>query len=154
MSSPSYWPAEPGSSESSRERFINLQCHAYCIVYCIAGKFGGLAVYITTTKIEYNICMAIWYRTAKFKSANILAIAILGSTAKFNISGNTVVCIIEDHYPSHRRPLPSPHTTPGLLGDPERSSNESPAGTSPMENVSASVSSSPWVSLLPLPLPR
>jgi hypothetical protein len=28
--------------------------------------------------------MAIPYRTAKFKSANILAIAILGSTAKFN----------------------------------------------------------------------
>ena len=30
------------------------------------------------------IRMAIPYRTAKFKSANILAIAILGSTAKFN----------------------------------------------------------------------
>ena len=28
--------------------------------------------------------MAIPYRTTKFKSANILAIAILGSTAKFN----------------------------------------------------------------------
>ena len=28
--------------------------------------------------------MAIPYGTAKFKSANILAIAILGSTAKFN----------------------------------------------------------------------
>ena len=28
--------------------------------------------------------MAIPYRTAKFKSANTLAIAILGSTAKFN----------------------------------------------------------------------
>ena len=28
--------------------------------------------------------MAILYRTAKFKSANIFAIAILGSTAKFN----------------------------------------------------------------------
>ena len=38
-------------------------------MYRVAGKFGGLAVYITT---------------AKFKSANILAIAILGSTAKFN----------------------------------------------------------------------
>ena len=37
--------------------------------YRIAGKFGGLAIYITT---------------AKLKSANILAIAILGSTAKFN----------------------------------------------------------------------
>ena len=29
-------------------------------------------------------CMAILYRTAKFKSTNILAIAILGSTTKFN----------------------------------------------------------------------
>ena len=28
--------------------------------------------------------MVILYRTAKFKSASILAIAILGSTAKFN----------------------------------------------------------------------
>jgi hypothetical protein len=28
--------------------------------------------------------MAIPYRTAKFKSANIIAIEILGSTAKFN----------------------------------------------------------------------
>ena len=54
-------------------------------------KFGSLAVYITTaklkcTKISYshNIRMAIPYRTAKFKSATILAIVILGSTAKFN----------------------------------------------------------------------
>ena len=59
----------------------------------IARKFGGLTVYITTTKlkIRHNFllayirtCMAIPYRTAKFKSVNILAIAILGSTAKFN----------------------------------------------------------------------
>ena len=50
-------------------------------------KFGGLAVYITTAnlksaKISYlhnYIRMAIPYRIAKFKSANILAIAILGS---------------------------------------------------------------------------
>ena len=47
-------------------------------------------VYITTTKLKSalfaykKICMAILYRTAKFKSANILAIVILGSTAKFN----------------------------------------------------------------------
>ena len=51
-------------------------------------KFGGLAVYITTaklkfTKISYSL-MAIPYQTGKFKSANILAIASLGSTAKFN----------------------------------------------------------------------
>ena len=31
-----------------------------------------------------QVCTAIWYRTTKFKSANILAIATLGSTAKFN----------------------------------------------------------------------
>jgi hypothetical protein len=50
-----------------------------------------LAVSITITKLEISqnfllayIRMAIPYRTAKFKSANILAMAILGSTAKFN----------------------------------------------------------------------
>ena len=54
-------------------------------------KFGSLAVYIITAKLKSAknfllayIRMAILYRTAKFKSANILAIAILGSTAKFN----------------------------------------------------------------------
>ena len=55
-------------------------------------KFGGLAVYITTaklkfTKISYSyIHMAIPYRTAKFKSANIFihVIVIWGSSAKFN----------------------------------------------------------------------
>ena len=64
----------------------------------MARKFGGelnLAVWrsITTaklkfTKISYShiIRMAIPYRTAKFKSANILVIAIWGSTAKFNSS--------------------------------------------------------------------
>ena len=46
---------------------------------------------ITTAKLKSAkifllayIRMVIPYRTAKFKSANILAIAILGSTAKFN----------------------------------------------------------------------
>ena len=39
-------------------------------------KFGGLAAYVTTTKLKSQnfllayICMAIPYRTAKFKSAN------------------------------------------------------------------------------------
>ena len=54
-------------------------------------KFGGLAVqsYNRQIKIRQNfllayIRMAIPYRTAKFKSANILIIAILGSTANFN----------------------------------------------------------------------
>ena len=62
-------------------------------------KFGSLAVYsITTklksTKISYShnltvyIHMAIPYRTTKFKYANILAIAILGSTAKNLIPAN------------------------------------------------------------------
>ena len=64
----------------------------------LAGKFGGLAVYnITITKLKsakisylHNIIrMAILYRTAKFNiiillCCNILAIAILGSTVKFN----------------------------------------------------------------------
>ena len=56
--------------------------------YRIAGKFGGWVVYITTAKlksakISYSHVYTL-YRTAKFKSANILVIAILGSTAKFN----------------------------------------------------------------------
>ena len=62
----------------------------------------------------------------------------------------TITYHIDDHY----HVIPSPHTTPGLLGDPEHSSNESPTGTSPVENVSASVSASPRVSLLPLPRPQ
>ena len=54
-------------------------------------KFGGLAVYYYNRQIKIHqnfllayIRMAIPYRTAKFQSANILSIAILGSTAKFN----------------------------------------------------------------------
>ena len=51
-------------------------------------RFGGL-YYYRQIKIRQNfllayIRMAILYRIAKFKSANILAIAILGSTTKFN----------------------------------------------------------------------
>ena len=51
-------------------------------------RFGGRC-YNRQIRIRQNfqlayIRMAILYRTAKSKSANILAIAILGSTAKFN----------------------------------------------------------------------
>ena len=53
-------------------------------------KFGGLAIYYYNRQIKIRqnflltyIRMAIPYQTAKFKSANILSIAILGSTAKF-----------------------------------------------------------------------
>ena len=51
-------------------------------------QFGSL-YYNCQIKIRQNfllacIRMAILYQTAKFKFANILAIAILGSTAKFN----------------------------------------------------------------------
>ena len=49
-------------------------------IYRIAGKFGDLAVYITTTKLK---SAKISY-SHKFKSANILEIVILGSTARFN----------------------------------------------------------------------
>ena len=55
-------------------------------------KFGGLAVYITTAKlksakISYSHIYVWRSRTEppKFKSANILLIAIWGSTAKFNV---------------------------------------------------------------------
>ena len=54
-------------------------------------KFGGLAVCLVTAKFKIRqyfilayIRMAIPYRIAKFKSANIFAIAIWGPTAKFN----------------------------------------------------------------------
>ena len=54
-------------------------------------KFGGLAVLYYNRQIKIRqifllayIRMAIPYRTAKFKSTNILIIAILGSTANFN----------------------------------------------------------------------
>ena len=55
-------------------------------------RFGGL-YYNRQIKICQNfllayICMAILYRTAKFKSANILVIAIWGSTAKFIINSH------------------------------------------------------------------
>ena len=73
------------------------------ILYCIAGKFGGelnLAVWRTSVCLcnrQIKICqyfllaytlscihMAIPYWTAKFKSANTFAMAILGPTTKFN----------------------------------------------------------------------
>ena len=59
-------------------------------LYHIAGKFGGLAIYIITpklksAKISYSHIYILWQSDiSKFKSTNILAIAIWGSTAKFN----------------------------------------------------------------------
>ena len=62
----------------------------------MAGKFGGelnLAVWqsiFATTKLNLpifhtcHICMAMPYRTAKFKSTNTFAMAIWGPTTKFN----------------------------------------------------------------------
>ena len=65
-----------------------LNPHPY---YRIARKFGGLTVCLCNRQIKIRqyfllayIHMAIPYRTAKFKSANIFAMVILGSTAKFN----------------------------------------------------------------------
>ena len=97
----------PAGQQGGKQKiqFLNLaQTHYnnYTMVNCptrsqyrIAGKFGGelnLAVlYYYTRQIKIRqifllayIRMAIPYRTAKFKSANILIIAILGSTANFN----------------------------------------------------------------------
>ena len=57
------------------------------------GKFGSLTVYLCNRPIKtrqyfllaYNYTYgAIPYQTAKFKSANIFSMAILGPTAKFN----------------------------------------------------------------------
>ena len=54
-------------------------------------KFSGLAVYLCKCQIKMRqyfilayIHVVIPYRTAKFKSANIFAIAIWGPTTKFN----------------------------------------------------------------------
>ena len=72
-------------------------------------KLGSLAVYITTAKLKSAkmsylhiiIRMAIPYRTAKFKFANILATAILGSITKFNsrqyfrLYGNNIISHIQ-----------------------------------------------------------
>ena len=62
-----------------------------CLAGKLCGKFGGelnLAAWqstFATAKIrQHFIHMAIPYQTAKFKSANILAMAIWGSTTKFN----------------------------------------------------------------------
>ena len=59
--------------------------------YRIAGKFGGLAVYLNNRQIKIRqhfllayIRMAIPYQTAKLKSANTFAMAIWDPTAKFN----------------------------------------------------------------------
>ena len=60
-------------------------------LYRIAGKFGGLAIYLNNCqiKIRQNFLLAyirvvIPYRTAKLKSANTFAMAIWDPTAKFN----------------------------------------------------------------------
>ena len=54
-------------------------------------KFGGLVVNLCNRQIKIHqyfiltyIHVAIQYRTAKFKSANIFAMTIWGPTAKFN----------------------------------------------------------------------
>ena len=54
-------------------------------------KFSDLAVYLCNFQIKTrqhflleHICMAIPCQTAKFKSANIFSMAILGPTAKFD----------------------------------------------------------------------
>ena len=66
-------------------------CIPYSRKIWLGIKFGGLAVYLCNRQIKMRqyfilayIHVAIPYRTAKFKSANIFAIAIWGPTAKFN----------------------------------------------------------------------
>ena len=74
-------------------------CRSVVYEYHIAGKFGGelkkkdgLVVCLSNHQIKirqdfllaYNICMAIPYWTAKFKSTNTFAIAIWDPTTKFN----------------------------------------------------------------------
>ena len=54
------------------------------LAVCIGGLYYNHQIKIHQNFLCTYIHMAIPYQTAKFKSANILAIAILGSTAKFN----------------------------------------------------------------------
>ena len=64
---------------------INKNYHiAWKILWGI--KFGGWPSARATAKISYlhNICMAIPYQTAKFKSTNMFAMAIWEPTTKFN----------------------------------------------------------------------
>ena len=65
-------------------------CTTTC-TYRIAGKFGGLAVYLNNRQIKIRqnfllayIRVAIPYRTAKLNSTNTFAMAIWDPTAKFN----------------------------------------------------------------------
>ena len=65
--------------------------------YCIARKFGSLAVCLCNRQIKIcqyfilaYICMAIPYRTAKFKSANIFGMGQPQNLIPANISDYTV----------------------------------------------------------------
>ena len=53
-------------------------CVPLFIVKC---KFSIIIWYSQNFLLAYYICMVILYQTTKFKFANILAIAIFGSTA-------------------------------------------------------------------------
>ena len=62
-----------------------------CVLYRMAGKFGGLAVCVKTAKLKsakillrVHVRMAIPYHTAKFKSTNGVKNVIFGQIAKFN----------------------------------------------------------------------
>ena len=84
---------------SSHPNLVNLHVYnspVYSMHYCIAGKFGGLAVYLCNRKINIRqyfllayIRIAIHYRTAKFKSANIFSM-----TTKFNYHQWGVINVI------------------------------------------------------------
>ena len=75
--------------KSSYKLFPRYTCIPYSRKIWRGNIFGGLAVYITIAKLKFAKIsyshIYVWQsRIAKFKSANILAIVIFGSTAKFN----------------------------------------------------------------------
>ena len=88
------WIANTADAYYFSECMYILYMHLYKCIYCIAGKSGSLAVCLCIRQIKirqyflfaymYIIPMAIPYQTAKFKYANIIAMVILGPTAKFN----------------------------------------------------------------------
>ena len=78
-----------GEAQSGTEK-ISLQLYIpYSRKIWWGIKFGGLAVYITITKsknflLHSHIILYVWRSRTEPPSANILAMAILGSTTKFN----------------------------------------------------------------------
>ena len=65
-------------------RLLNVHVPYSWKIWWFGGQYYNRRIKIRQNFLLAYIHMVILYRTAKFKSANVLEIAILGSTAKFN----------------------------------------------------------------------